>query len=237
MPTAPLPQIDEMALATARYRQALTVLDDARLHEPSLLPDWTRGHVTAHLAGHARACVRALALVAGGQPGWLYPSQEERDGEIEAAAGRTADEVRAEADQVLPALEQALRAVHADHLDAPISRLPGGPAFFTPRALPGVRRTEVEVHHADLGVGYGPEDWPADFGVGVVGRRQAELGLDGPSMVLRATDCGEVWKLGSGAGPDVTGTAGALAWWLVGRGDGAGLTSSTGELPRLGRWR
>ena len=93
------------------------------------------------------------------------------------------------------------------------------------------------MHHADLGVGYGPDDWPLDFALGVVGRRQDELGLDGPSMVLRATDCAEVWKLGSGAGPDVSGTAGALAWWLVGRGGGAGLTSSTGELPRLGRWR
>ena len=28
-----------------------------------------------------------------------------------------------------------------------------------------------------------------------------------------------------------------LAWWLVGRGDGAALVSSTGELPRIEKWR
>jgi maleylpyruvate isomerase len=103
--------------------------------------------------------------------------------------------------------------------------------------MPGARWTELEIHHADLGLGYGPADWPVEFGVGVVGRRQQELGLDGPSMVLRATDTGDVWKTGEGAGPEITGTAGALAWWLVGRGHGEGLVSSTGELPQVGRWR
>ena len=28
-----------------------------------------------------------------------------------------------------------------------------------------------------------------------------------------------------------------LGWWLIGRGNGGGLVSSTGELPRLEKWR
>ena len=237
MTTAPLPQLGEMASATARYLQALTVLDDAALRAPSLLPGWSRGHVVTHLENHAVASVNALTMAARGEPAWLYATQEERDAGIEAGAGRSAGTMRAEAERVTAALEAALSLVDPGALDTPVSRLPGGPAFFTLGGLAGVRRTEVEVHHADLGSSYSPADWPRDFAAALVGRRQQELGADGPSMVLRATDADDVWKLGSGQGPDLSGTTGALAWWLVGRGSGDGVTSSTGELPRLGRWR
>jgi maleylpyruvate isomerase len=56
-------------------------------------------------------------------------------------------------------------------------------------------------------------------------------------MVLRATDVDGLWKLGEGKGPEIHGTVGELAWWLVGRGGGVGLTCSSGDLPVLGRWR
>jgi len=237
MTTAPLPQLDQMASATARYLEALTVLDDASLREPSLLPGWTRGHVVTHLANHAAASVHALTLVSRGEPGWLYPSQEERDAGVEAGAGRSAAALREEAERVTADLDAALRDLDPATFGTPLSRLPGGPAFFTVGGIAGVRRTEVEVHHADLGSSYSPADWPLDFATALVGRRQDELGLDGPSMVLRATDSDEVWKLGAGQGPEISGTTGALAWWLVGRGRGEGLDSSTGELPALGRWR
>jgi hypothetical protein len=56
-------------------------------------------------------------------------------------------------------------------------------------------------------------------------------------MVLSSTDVDGLWKLGSGQGPEIKGRIGDLAWWLVGRGDGAALVSSTGELPRIEKWR
>jgi maleylpyruvate isomerase len=74
----------------------------------------------------------------------------------------------------------------------------------------------------------------------LVKQRQDELsGLPGggPSMVLSSTDAEGLWKLGRGAGPEIRGTVGDLAWWLVGRGSGEGLECSTGGLPTLGRWR
>ena len=85
--------------------------------------------------------------------------------------------------------------------------------------------------------GYRPADWPEDLSRDLVSTRQDELGLDGPSMVLSSTDVDGLWKLGSGAGPEITGAVGDLAWWLVGRGQGAGLVSSTGELPQIATWR
>jgi maleylpyruvate isomerase len=56
-------------------------------------------------------------------------------------------------------------------------------------------------------------------------------------MVLVAPDVDGLWKLGEGQGPEVTGAAADLAWWLLGRGTGDGLVSSTGELPTLPGWR
>ena len=52
---------------------------------------------------------------------------------------------------------------------------------------------------------------------------------------VRPTDVGRTWTFDEG-GPTVSGTAADLAWWLTGRGDGAGLTSDDGELPGIGAW-
>ncbi len=232
-----LPHLDEAILATTRYLQALTSLGDDDVRAPSLLPRWSRAHVITHLARHADACTHALHAVLNGREAWMYSSQDARDAAIEAGATRTAAELREDAAASWGRLLQVLNELHPGHLATPISRTPGGPAFMPVREVGEKRRSEVEIHHADLGTGYTPADWPVDFALHVIGRRQDELGPDGPSMVLSATDTEGLWKFGSGQGPEVTGAAGDLAWWLLGRGDGTGLVSSTGELPRLGRWR
>jgi maleylpyruvate isomerase len=102
--------------------------------------------------------------------------------------------------------------------------------------VPAARLLEVEVHHADLGAGYTWESWDGGFADAVITRVQGER-TEEPSAVLRSTDTGGLWKIGPGEGPEVTGPAGALAWWLLGRGDGSGLVSSTGTVPTLSRWR
>ncbi len=86
------------------------------------------------------------------------------------------------------------------------------------------------------GAGYSPADWPEDFVRMIIGRVQDDR-ADGPSMVLSSTDIEGLWKFGRGQGPEITGPAAELAWWLIGRVDGAGLGSSVGELPQLPRWR
>jgi hypothetical protein len=73
----------------------------------------------------------------------------------------------------------------------------------------------------------------------IIEQRRDELAAQAqgcPSMVLSSTDVEGRWTFGEGDGPQVVGSAGDLAWWLVGRGGGHGLTSSA-ALPTLGRWR
>ncbi len=232
-----LPHFDETEHATTRYLRALTLLDDHELQAPSLLPRWSRAHVVTHLARQADALTHALAAVLNGEDAWMYSSQTVRDDEIDRGATRSAAQLREDAEASAGRFRAVVHRLGREHLAAPISRLPGGPTFMTAADTTGKRWAEIEIHHADLDLGYTAADWPVEFSRFLIGSRQDELGLDGPSMVLSSTDVDGLWKLGSGPGPEVKGTAGALAWWLVGRGEGSGLVSSSGELPRLGRWR
>ena len=241
MPTpSVLPEIDETLLASTRYLQALTVLDHESVRRPSVLPGWSRAHVVAHLSRNADAFTRVLSQVAAGEPASMYDSGERRDADIEETvaahdlAGLVEDAVASVA-----RLTDALWSCTADR-DAPYARVAGGEETFPLHTLGPRRRAEVEIHHADLDVGYAPSGWPADFSTRMIRQRQDELAAlpDGcPSMVLSSTDVEGLWKFGVGQGPEIHGTAGDLAWWLVGRGGGHGLTSSSGELPALGRWR
>jgi len=233
-----LPQIDETLLATTRYLQALTVLDDESVRRASLLPGWSRAHVVAHLSRNADAFTRVLGQVAAGEPASMYASNEARDADIADTverldlAGLVEDALASTA-----RLTEALWACDADP-DAPYTRVPGGDLSFPLHTVGPRRRAEVEIHHSDLGTGYEPSTWPSDFSSHVVRQRQDELArAGGPSMVLSSTDVDGLWKFGEGQGPEIHGTVGDLAWWLVGRGGGQGLTCSAGELPVLGRWR
>lgn len=128
-------------------------------------------------------------------------------------------------------------------------RVPGGPVFAA-ADIPLMRWREVEIHHADLGLDYQPSQWSAAFASYLY-----EIGAydrEGAPLVLAATD-GPSFQLGeptdatadsAGSEPEVArvpsyvtvrGSMADLAFWLVGRGSGEGLTSD-GPLPALGPW-
>jgi maleylpyruvate isomerase len=237
MGTHAIPLFDETVNATTRYLGALTVLQSADLEAPSALPRWTRAHVVAHLSRNADAFTRVLDQVAAGQEATMYDSAEARDRDIEETVStHDAPGLLEDAVQSSRRLQRGLAAYDGPP-DASYRRVPGGAEVFALDTVGPRRLVEVEVHHADLLLDYRPADWPAGFSRELIARRLDELGLDGPSMVLSSTDVDGLWKFGSGAGPEVSGTAGDLAWWLVGRGGGTGLVSSTGELPQIARWR
>ena len=230
-----LHHFEETIVSTTRYLAAIEDLTDDDVRAPSALPGWTRGHVLTHLSRNADAFTRVLHAAEAGEETSMYDSQEARDAEIEAGAGRSATELIEDASASWGRLVQAQNKIHDSHLGVSFTRRPGQEPIAV-RHVGAMRRTEVEVHHADLLLAYTAADWPADFSRHLVGRRQDEL-ADGPSMVLSSTDVDGLWKFGTGAGPEIKGRIGDLAWWLVGRGDGTGLVSSTGELPRLEKWR
>src|SRR5919204_6987059 len=71
-----------------RIEEAVAVLTDAEARAPSRLPDWSRGHVLAHLARNADALVNLLTWARTDVPTPMYASAAARDADIARDADR-----------------------------------------------------------------------------------------------------------------------------------------------------
>lgn len=239
-PADPVVELEEALESLHQSEQHLlrTVdsLRGSQWDEPSLLPGWTRAHVVGHLALNAEGLARALDGLAHEQVVPVYDSNERRDADIEELAQADPPEIRQRLFAAAQRLRDAMAVLDTDQWQASIMRVPDGPEW--PVAdLPATRRREVEIHHADLDAGYGAHDWPADFCVELLDLVASNHAAspDSDSFTIRATDTVRSWNVGAEQ-PVVEGAAADLAWWLVGRGHGEGLTTDAGELPRLGPW-
>ena len=221
------------ALQHSDQRTIRTVdsLADEQWHEPSVLPGWNRSHVVAHLALNAEGFARALDGVQDGAPQSTYDSVEAREADIEELAAADPAEIRDRYFAATARLRHGFGALTEEQWAGSVTRFPDTPPVPI-ASIPGMRRYEVEVHHADLAAGYGAEDWPAEFTESVLDRARDEAGASG-GFAVRATDLGRSWELGADS-PVVSGAASALAWWLLGRGEGQELTSDHGPLPQRG---
>lgn len=287
----PLPTVlAELAAATDRLLATVDSLSAEDFAAPSLLPDWSRAHVLAHLALNAKGLAGVLTTLGQEHPLPMYASGQRRDDDIDTLAAadpaHLADRVAVGAAVLAqhmgagPAPEDALEAVGAAGATASANpersagsgfadavaqnaaavaawsppgtfeRVPGGP-ILTATDIPLMRWREVEIHHADLGLDYGPGRWSPLFASYLY--EIAAYDREGTRMVLAATD-GPSYQLGDPADhdpadsariegahqrgasyPTIHGTMADLAFWLVGRGAGDGLTSD-GPLPELGPW-
>ena len=221
----------DLDASTNRLVRTVDGLREEQYGEPSGLPGWTRGHVVAHLALHAEALGDALGRLGDGAPtAALYPSAEERDAAIDALAASGPGPVRERVMQACGQLRGVLAGLPERAWTGSVTRTPGGAAGFEAHEGPFVRCREVEVHHADLDVGYGPQDWPVPFAVDVL-----ESLRERTTVTLLATDVGRTWYAEDDP-RTVAGTAAMLAWWLTGRGRGTSLTCNGGDLPRIEEW-
>lgn len=230
--TSPVHDVALLREATGRLLADVEKLDSTAASAPSLLPGWSRGHVLAHLARNADALLRALS----GLP--AYDSAEARAADIDRYAPRPPAEQLADLRHTAARLDGGFAAQGATDEDARWSRsveLRDG-AREPARILPFHRLTEVELHHVDLGIGYGLDDLPGAF----VERQLARLAgrFSGhpqlpESVELRAEDGTRLQTGAAGTEPlVVTGNPTALVGWLAGRTGGSGLSCS-GPLPVL----
>ena len=223
------------ALADASQRLVRTVdrLESDDWLAPTLLPGWSRAHVIAHVALNAEGLAGSLEGVARGEATPMYASDEARDADIEELAAAPVADIRDRLFAATTRFADALAALEDEHGSASFERTPGGPVVPVSAAR-AMRFREVEIHHADLGAGYAAADWSPEFCVELLDAVTLDHADDGP-FTIHATDLDRRWDVGD-SGPTVSGTAGDLGWWLVGRGDGTRLRAE-GELPVLGPWR
>lgn len=157
-----------LAGCRAAHRRLLDVLhrvDDVVVGAATGLPGWTVGHLLTHLARNADSFTGLFAAAARGEVGRQYPGGvAQRNGDIEAGAGRSAAGLVADVERSIAELERAW------HDATPQIWASAGETVLGPAPLddtPARRWREVVVHQHDLAPGLGlasdPADWPADF--------------------------------------------------------------------------
>lgn len=205
--------------AQARLETSISRLTDDEVRQPSLLPDWTRGHVLTHIARNAEGGTRMLEAALAGRVGEQYPGGAEgRNAEIEAGAQRTAAELISDVQATASVLNDMFGLMTDEAWGRPVRFLALGEQ---PAArVVWTRWREVEIHHCDLDIGYGPADWPEQFIDQYLSgelRRLADRLPPGLAVDLQVPGY-EGWYGPDTAKPLVlTGTPWGAYAWLVGR--------------------
>lgn len=180
-----------------RLIRSIQPLTDAQARGRSLLPGWSVGHVLTHLARNADSHVRMLrAAIAGEVTSQYDGGHERRAADIEAGAGRPASELVADVADSAATLQQAWADMTPQAWDGHGVNAAG--EAWPCVSMPFHRWREVEIHHADLGLGYSPADWPAGY-------VQHELAIALRLLPERLDDAGRrgllAWLLGRSPQP------------------------------------
>lgn len=161
-PGLPATEISGTISAHVALASTIEALTDEVARRPSLLPDWSVGHVLTHLARNADSVVRRLQAAAEGRVVDQYAGGAEgRKQDIEAGAGRPAGALVADVLRGNAEVEAVLAAYPEGGWDHLCRSVTG--AEQPARMVVLSRWREVAVHHVDLGLGYVPADWPDDL--------------------------------------------------------------------------
>ena len=221
--------------ARAAHRALLRTvksLRDEDMARPSLLPDWTLGHVLTHIARNADGHCNMFDGAAIGEVFAQYPGGTAQSvDEIEQGAHRGAAEILDDLKTTIAQLEARWKSATNAMWEAGRCRSFAGEM---PISIQPFRRwREVEIHHHDLGAKFSWRDWSDAYTarelettIGTLGSR-----LDEHALALRSTDSADVWTIpeNSCSVIEVRAPRRQLLAWLVGRYDEA-------FYPKLGPW-
>jgi maleylpyruvate isomerase len=178
----------ELTEASHRLVRTVDGMTEGAYAEPSLLPDWTRGHVVAHLALNAEGLAGMLQGLVARRTVPMYPSQDARDQDIASLGPADPEALRSRLLGAVTDRADAIVAVPEEAWGTQVERTPGGPTFEAGAVL-GMRHREVEIHHADLGLDYTHADWPTPFVVHLIEamteRERPQLGPVGVDLEHR----------------------------------------------------
>ncbi|MFB6551898.1 maleylpyruvate isomerase N-terminal domain-containing protein [Streptomyces sp. NPDC056405] len=186
---------------------AVAGLDEDGFSAPSVLPEWTRKHLAAHVAANADALGNLVHWAATGERTPMYASVEERAAGIAKGPALSADELRSWLTDSAHRLTVGLDGLTGEQWRHEVVTAQGRTVSAT--ELPWMRAREVCVHAVDLGTGVVTfADLPKGFLTALVAEISAKR---------------ELTELPDGPLPEV-------AAWLAGR------PHSLADAPELGPW-
>ena len=204
---------DDLTAAVVAHRRLIDVLGEVTddvARRPSLLPDWTVGHVLTHIARNADSFTRVFDGAARGELWERYPGGDaQREADIEAGAGRSAAELADDVAGSIEQLEKAWANATPEAWDGYFLAPAGGPNERLD-SIPSRRRREVECHTADLALGYTYFDWPDDYIAEELRRFVAARGALPGAIAERTPSEQAAWVMGR---LQVEGVAAAGQWY------------------------
>lgn len=226
---------------TAFFARKLNELTDTELDGDSLLPGWTRRHVTAHIGYNARAIARLIEWAATGVETPMYASTEARDKEISFGA------------TLSPIALRNLFDHSAVHLNVEWRDLPEQAWHHQVRTAQGrtvpasetvwMRTREVWTHAIDLDNGATFADIPAPVLTRLLQDITGAWTTRGTDTGLHITITGTELTYGDTTAQNpthITGTLPAVVQWATGRGthDVTATTNGTplNETPPAPTW-
>ncbi|HTZ43815.1 MAG TPA: maleylpyruvate isomerase family mycothiol-dependent enzyme [Jatrophihabitans sp.] len=193
-------------------------LPDGDLAAPSLLPGWSRAHLLGHLARNSDALLNLLSWARTGVENPMYPSAGARAEGIERSAGQPVAELRADFEDGVRRLDEAVRELPDDAWQGMVRTARGRPV---PGAeVPWMRVREVWVHVVDLDAGVSFADVPTDVGAALLTDAFAFAANhpDAPPVRVLPTDAELELRLGAGEpATEVRAPVGELLPWALGR--------------------
>lgn len=196
---------------------------EADLDAPSLLPEWDRRHVAAHLARNAEAIGRLLDWARTGVETPMYPSAEARNADIERSAQAAPDAIRADVRDTAAALARVIEDMPGPAWQREVRNSRG--LAITGADVLWMRACEVWIHAADLGGGVTFAQFPPALCERLVDQVTGSASEPWPALRLTASDTGRAWTVGVD-GVAVEAPTHELAAWLTGR-----ATRAEVELP------
>lgn len=154
--------VEGCAAAHQLLLATVSELTDDDCRAPSLLEGWSRGHVLTHLARNAESHVHLLECASRGEIGEQYEGgYAGRVAAIEDGAHRSADALVSDVRRSIYALESAWSQANHDTWSGSGLNSKGDTIVMADIVF--LRWREVEVHHADLGLGFTFADWSSDY--------------------------------------------------------------------------
>ncbi|WP_306316949.1 MULTISPECIES: maleylpyruvate isomerase family mycothiol-dependent enzyme [unclassified Streptomyces] len=160
---------------TGLLLDAAAALDEDAFRAPSTLPEWSRGHLVAHVAANADALCNLVHWAATGEKRPMYASPEERAAGIAKGPTLSADELRTWLTASAERLAEGLDRLTDEQWRREVVTAQGRTVPAT--QIPWMRAREVCVHAVDLGTGITFADLPHGFLAALTDEIRAKRGL------------------------------------------------------------